>query len=622
MNDAFVLLDDCNATDGLPTTRLYTEFVAQYVLTGSDELEAVWLEVEDAMRQGLQTVFVADYEWGTRLLNVGVRHRPSSETSCLRVMLFRSVQHMSSHCAGLWLADLEGLPDAAPAGISDLESSVSRAEYAQRIEEVLDYIRAGETYQINFTYRLMGKVFGDPVALYRRIRARQPVAFGALIRLPEASQTEWVLSCSPELFVEHTNGALKVRPMKGTVPRDEDCVLDQKNALWLFRDEKNRVENVMIVDLLRNDLGRISEIGSVKVPKLFTVESYRTVHQMTSTIVSNMIATTTFPDVLRALFPCGSITGAPKHHTMELIGRLESTPRGLYTGTIGWIESASDGRACGDFCMSVAIRTLTLGSECEGLRPAVLGIGGGIVADSTSESEFDETLVKARFLTGLDPGFTLFETFRAHRTSGIPGIDRHLGRLGSSARSLGFKFDADALKQDLLGRSSKLGEEIWHRMRVDLRHDGTWDCISSELKSLAREVNVVIAPTTLPACEIALLGHKTSIRATYDAGIRMAEAAGAFDAIFFNSMGQLTEGGRCSVFALLDGEWRTPPLSCGLLPGTMRARMLSWKGVFRERTITRDDLARVNQLIVCNALRGPLRAKVIDPASRAVRRSG
>ncbi|MES2938185.1 MAG: aminodeoxychorismate synthase component I [Pseudomonadota bacterium] len=609
MDHPFVLLDDCNATPESPKSRLYLDFVREHVVDQPQQLEQVWADVNAAVQGGLHAAFLIDYEWGSKLLGVPDPRAAVQDGACLRILLFRRLRRLSSREVDEHLQALEGRAEAAPAGVGHIQASVTPGEYAERIGEVLDYIRAGETYQVNFTYRLAGKAFGNPVSLYRRLRLRQPVEFGALVRMPAGARAQWVLSCSPELFVAHAGGALTARPMKGTAPRADDPAQDQANADWLANDPKNRAENVMIVDLLRNDLGRISEVGSVRVPKLFSVESYRTVHQMTSTVLSTLPATTSFPQILRALFPCGSITGAPKHHTMELIARLESTPRGLYTGAMGWIDAPAAGRSCGDFCMSVTIRTLTLGAEADGTRPASLGVGGGIVIDSTSGSEFDEALLKARFLTGLDPGFTLFETLRC-RGPAVPGLERHLVRLAASARALGFRFDREACRRAVLAEAERLGAGL-HRLRLDLRHDGTPLVRGAAVAPLSTAaVKVLLAEECLPAHERALVVHKTSLRSTYDKGIASAEASGAFDTVFFNGRGELTEGGRSNVFVRLDGRWWTPPVDCGLLPGTMRGRLLSRSSLCGERAITRRDLVRAEGLLVCNALRGALPAQL------------
>jgi para-aminobenzoate synthetase/4-amino-4-deoxychorismate lyase len=501
----------------------------------------------------------------------------------------------------------------------NLAASVDRAEFTEAIARIHEAIAAGETYQVNYTYRLQGQAYGAPLALYRALRARQPVNYGALVALParHGEPQHHVLSCSPELFLRHEAGLLTARPMKGTAARMAAPEGDSETARLLAQDIKNRAENLMIVDLLRNDLGRIAQIGSVRVPALFAIEPYTTVFQMTSTVHATRRPEVDMPQLLRAVFPCGSITGAPKHHTMGLIGELESTPRGLYCGAIGWVDAPRDGARCGDFCLSVAIRTMVLGPEVRGLRPLVLGVGAGIVQDSVAADEFDECRLKASFLTGLDPGFELFETMLAEAAGGIRHLERHLARLAHSAHALGFGFDEASVRQALRERCAALQPGISHRLRLALAHDGQFTLSHAVLPRLPdMPVGLLIAPAALPATN-PLAGHKTTLRQTYDAGVRVAEQAGAFDSLFFSRYGRLVEGGRSSVFVRLDGRWWTPPLADGALPGVMRSVVLAdpaWQA--GERSLSRADLQAAEALMVCNALRGALPARLHEHAGK------
>ncbi len=603
----FALLDSSRG-EGAPGGRLYTGFVREHRCTDPAQLDAVWAAVKADQAKGQHALLLADYEWGAKLLQAGNEKLAANDASSLRILMFASLEHLDRGGVEAWLATADGSDQASPAGIGCWQAGVTEAEYRAAVDRIHDWIAAGETYQVNYTYRLDGRAFGSPIGLYRRLRTRQPVAFGALIRLPAGDETEWVLSCSPELFVEHRAGQLLTRPMKGTAPRSAEPGQDRANAEWLATDAKNRAENLMIVDLLRNDLGRVAETGSVQVPQLFAIESYHTVHQMTSTITARLRPGLELPAVLRALFPCGSITGAPKHHTMELIARLENTPRGLYCGAVGWVDPAGSG-SCGDFCLSVAIRTLTLGPERGGRRAAQLGVGGGIVIDSDAGAEWNETHTKARFATTLDPGFTLFETMLAEGGR-IPLLEAHLKRLATSAFELGFGFDEPATRTAIAAALAALPAEPPQRVRLDLAHDGTLKLQSGPRgPQPAGPVRLLLATAPLPAADSLLLGHKTSLRPSYDAAIRAAQAQGAFDCLFFNDRGELTEGGRCNVFVKLEGRWFTPPLTAGLLPGVMRAKLLADLDA-RERTLTMADLGHTQDLLVCNALRGALPARL------------
>lgn len=613
---AFALLDDRDATRERPTSRLYEGLVQAHRCSDPAALDATWAQVEADQRQGLHAVLLADYEWGARLLHAGHAALPADDGSALRVLMFRSLRHLSRDEVDAWLAEQEGQAEPGAAGVAGLQASVDHDAFVADIGRIHEAIRAGETYQVNYTYRLTGQAYGSPLALFRRLRQRQPVSYGALIVTGSDDGSEAVLSCSPELFLRHEAGLFTARPMKGTAPRIAAPTRgpegDSETARLLQQDIKNRAENLMIVDLLRNDLGRIAQTGSVQVPALFSIEPYTTLFQMTSTVQARPRDGLRLPDVLRATFPCGSITGAPKHHTMELIAGLESTPRGLYCGAIGWVDAPAPGATLGAFCLSVAIRTLTLGAERRGLRPARLGVGAGIVLDSVAADEYEECRLKARFLTGLPPGFELFETMRFEPGSGLQHLGRHLARLRASASALGFVFDAAQVEAAL---APVAAFDVATRVRLALAHDGRLSLTHGPLLPLAQEpVGLLVAPQRLPDAQ-PLAAFKTTLRALYDAGVREAEAAGGFDSLFFTEDGRLVEGGRSSVFVRLAGQWCTPPLADGALPGVMRGVLLedpAWAAT--ERSLTMADLLAADALMVCNALRGPLPARLLAQA--------
>ncbi|MCA7958408.1 aminodeoxychorismate synthase component I [Burkholderia multivorans] len=608
---SFALLDDCDSTASARSSRLYSGFVRERVCTDPARLDALDAALAQDLRDGLHAVVVGDYEFGRNLQRAQPGHAP------LRFLLYARCERLSRAEVDAWLAAQDGADTPSIAGVAHVRKSVTRDAFGAAIAAVHDALRAGDSYQINYTYRMNFEVFGTPLALYRRLRARQPVRYGALIALRDGA---WIVSCSPELFVEKHGELLRARPMKGTAPRSADPQQDAASAAFLANDPKNRAENVMIVDLLRNDVSRIARTGTVRVPALFSVEPYASVWQMTSTVEAGWRDGTTFADMLRALFPCGSITGAPKHKTMQLIDAIETTPRGLYTGTIGWLDAPRDAAAaCGDFCLSVAIRTLTLDAPPasapagDDRRRGTMGVGAGIVLDSVAADEYAECELKARFLTDADPGFQLFETTCATRADGIRHVDRHLARLQRSADAFGFRFDADALRRAIDARCAALDGDGPYRMKLSLAKDGTLDIVAAALKPLpAGPVRVWLAadhgfaPTR---ANDALLLHKTTRRADYDRAWQAAEALGGFDMLFVNERGELTEGGRSNLFVKLDGQWVTPPLASGVLPGVMRAVLLDDPAFGAvERIVTRDDLSRAQALLLTNALRGALDA--------------
>jgi len=646
MPRAFALLDDHGATAERPSSRLYSGYVREHRCVDAASLDAIWARVDADLRAGLHALVLADYEWGAALQGMASAPPPAGDDGpALRVLMFAQLQRLSRAEVDAWLDAQDA--DGAPAGVMHQQADTDLGTFTEAISRIHEAIRAGATYQVNHTYRLHAQAYGSPVALYRRLRARQPVAFGAFIELPAApgEQPCHILSCSPELFLRHDAGELTTRPMKGTAARADSPAADLGAAQRLALDPKARAENLMIVDLLRNDLGRIALTGSVRVSGLFAVEPYASMFQMTSTVHARVRPDVGFGDVLRAVFPCGSITGAPKRHTMALIAQLERSPRGLYCGAIGWIEPPQGDARLGRFCLSVAIRTLTLGAPHGGLRAARLGVGAGIVLDSRATDEFEECALKARFVTGLDPGFELFETLRASAGGGVALLDRHLARLAHSAQTLGFAFDraaALALIEDFVSRlptsdaggANGLGgaagaitapRSVPHRLRLSLAHDGRLTLTHGALIPLG--VAAVTSPKELAVASGAvglliaaqrlsdanpLAEHKTTLRQHYDDGVRAAEQAGAFDSLFFTEDGRLVEGGRTSVFVLLDGRWFTPCVADGALPGVCRGALLedpAWQA--SERTLRLEDLLRAEALVVCNALRGVLPARLL-----------
>jgi para-aminobenzoate synthetase/4-amino-4-deoxychorismate lyase len=403
--------------------------------------------------------------------------------------------------------------------------------------------------------------------------------------------------------------------MKGTAPAAlpgtdgadaaERQALDSENArraAALAADPKNRAENLMIVDLLRNDIGRVAATGSVEVPRLFEVTRFGSVLQMTSTVQARLREGATLHDIFAALYPCGSITGAPKKRTMEIIAELEPEARGIYTGAIGWF--APDG----DFCLNVPIRTLTLQTPANGIRQGVMGVGAGIVYDSEPHDEFAECRLKARFLTGLTNDFELFETMHATREAGARHLERHLQRLSASAQYFGFAWDEAAARAYIALACQALPSGQPHRLRLAMNGAGAFAVQTGVLAPMQEPVRVLLAGGPSDSSDL-FLRHKSTIRERYDAAWKAADAQGAFDQLFFNERGELTEGGRSNVFIRMGSLWITPPLSSGILPGVMRAVLLEAWGA-QERAVTRDMLLAAEEIVVCNSLRGAMRASL------------
>ncbi len=596
----FALLDDAHGETAV--SRLYTGLVETLLCSEPDGWPDLFRRMCVGLNAGLHAVALLSYETGAQLQNI---ERYKEEVMPSRILLFESCELLDKNQVQIWLNAQVPNPVA---GIASLLANVDEAAFSEAISTVRDYIAAGDTYQVNYTYRLHFHVYGSPIALYSRLRLRQPVPYGALICLPEGDA---VLSLSPELFIQHHEGRLLARPMKGTAAATGNDIKDQHLAAKLATDSKNRAENLMIVDLLRNDLGRIAETGSVTVPHLFQVQRFSSVLQMTSTIEADLSPQVCLPEIMSALFPCGSITGAPKRHTMEIIRQLESEPRGLYTGAIGWFDLPLPGKTIGDFCLSVPIRTLHLNApDQHDIRRGVMGVGAGIVYDSVASEEYAECQLKAKFLTQLPAQFELFETMHASHEAGCRHLSRHLQRLAQSARYFGFEYDENRITQALCAFCEELPPQTPFRLRLSLQFDGQFALQSGPLQALPDRVKLLVG-TQASHNDAIFLQHKTSVRQQYDDGWREAERHGAFDMVFCNSQGFLTEGGRSNIFIRQGARWFTPPLADGVLPGIMRALLLEDPQLkARERQLTLADLYVADAIILCNSLRGALNAEV------------
>jgi para-aminobenzoate synthetase/4-amino-4-deoxychorismate lyase len=486
------------------------------------------------------------------------------------------------------------LAAAGPAAVAHLRPSLDFDAYAKAFERIEALIAAGDTYQVNLTMRAHFTLEGDPLGLYRTLAASQPVAYGAYIHAGD----HHVLSRSPELFVSGAGDLLKARPMKGTLKRGLSLAEDDTGRRALAADEKNRAENLMIVDLLRNDLGRIARTGSVHVTDLFTVETYRSLHTMTSGIEARKQPGIGMGEVLENLFPCGSVTGAPKLRAMEIIHQVETGPRGLYTGSIGYIAPN------GDFAFNVAIRTAVIDAQGRG----TIGIGGGIVADSKARDEYDEALLKLKFLSDPAPPVTLIETFKWTPGEGFALLDRHLDRLCDSAAYFALKVTREAAAAFLQDKAGAWTGPM--RVRLTLSEAGL-DLTAVPLPPSPEKFRFAIADTRMDAASV-WLAHKTTNRAFYD-GPRQAahDQRGLDELVFLNQRGELTEGSFTNLFLEADGRLLTPPLSSGLLPGTLRAELIA-AGRAEERVLTLADMRAAGAIWLGNSVRGLVSAEWID----------
>lgn len=557
-----------------------------------EELDALDGALQSGWQKGLHAVLFADYGFGLPLTGV-----ESERGGNLALHWFADCADTD---AASWLARHS---DDLPAGISTPQSSVSETDYLDRIRQIHEAIRRGDTYQINYTTRLHLQAYGNPVSLYRRLR--QPVPYAVLSHLPDAEgQSAWTLCFSPELFLNiASDGTISTEPMKGTAPILGDGQ-DERRAAELQADPKNRAENVMIVDLLRNDLGKIAQIGKVCVPEPFKVSRFGSVWQMTSTIQAQALPDTSFADILRAAFPCGSITGAPKKMSMQIIESLEAEPRGLYTGSIGYLNPSSGGLGF-EGAFNVVIRTLSLTPLSDGIYQGVYGVGSGIVIDSDPAAEYRECGWKARFLNELRPDFGIFETLRVENGR-CALLDRHLCRLKAAAQALNLPLP-DGCENQIKQYIAHLPDGAF-RVKARLASDGI-SLSRAVLNRLTDKQRVIISPAILPAQNY-LHRFKTTHRALFDQAWQTAETQGAFDSLFFNSDGILLEGGRSNVFVKHRGQWLTPSLDLDILNGIMRQAVLDEPQKYLqtnqviETHITQKTLQEAEEIRLSNALRG------------------
>jgi len=605
-----ILLDDAQSTASKPSSRHYESPLHYWriISTGDNSFDlsatqTCLAQIATALARGEFVVAAFAYEFGRQIHCLPQRVGSNLNAHPLiEAWSFKSFDKLSKEQVDALIADRLALLETAQrsAGVLDIRESLDEKQFASDIASILEYIRSGDTYQINHTYRITGKTYGSPLALYGRLRERQPGRFGAYV----SHNGNYLLSQSPELFISREGDTLKAMPMKGTASALSAV------ASALSDDPKNQAENVMIVDLLRNDLSRISLPGSVTVPNLFEVARHGDVLQMTSTVQGQAKPNTSLLDILNAVFPCGSVTGAPKKRSMEIIQELEPEDRGYYCGALGWLDPS------GDFAFSVPIRTVEITDEVQSHTSTfTLGIGAGITNDSDAKQEWQECRIKSDFLMKLPSSTGLFETIAI--VGGKPQrLEMHLDRMQASALALRIPFNRSEAKCVVENACSSLSSGTSFRLRLDLATNGDLSASTGVLDALNEPVKIFWAKDILP-CNVeifsgdALLRHKVSNRSLYDLAWQTAVGLGGFDALFTNEQGFVTEGGRTSIFVKPQGssEWLTPPVFAGLLPGVMRATLLADPKLnAREANLTINDVSMADEIILTNALRGLIKA--------------
>ena len=594
-------------------TRLFITPVHICIARRDSELFALFCAIETALHAGHSAAGLFCYECGS-CFEPKATARSNAEEILAWIGIYDRA-YVFNHQTGEFIdGEPPGLesfrrsrdPDQSEIHIKS-EFSISEEQYARRIAAIHDRIRAGDVYQLNFTAPWHIEINISAAQLYAKLRAHQPAQYGAFLH---CQTNRRILSFSPELFfrIDSERGMRRIttRPMKGTAARGRTTGEDRTLAAWLRNDPKNRSENVMIVDLLRNDLGRVARFGTVVAEDLFSVERYPTLWQMTSTVTAELRDDVKHEDVFRALFPCGSVTGAPKVRAMQLISELEDHPRGVYTGAIGYFSPEHT-------IFNVAIRTLSLNGSS-----GTMGTGSGIVIDSSSADEYRECLLKARFLrlatNQSTDNFSLIETMLWNGK--YPLLELHLDRVADSADYFDFHCDRKQIHLALEEYARALPDRASCKVRLLLDRSGN-PTISSERLAANERTRIgrvrIASERTDPTNPF--LFHKTTHRPLYATAFQQATRDGLDDILFFNDRGELSEGAISNVFVEKDAHLFTPPIDCGLLPGVHRRHLLATRTDIEERILHQDDLRSADAIYLSNAVRGLCRVEIDWEAS-------
>jgi para-aminobenzoate synthetase/4-amino-4-deoxychorismate lyase len=587
-----VLLETARCSEDNFRSLLFHQPVAQLSSRCLDAVPALLAELEHFLERGYFIAGYLTYEAGFAFEPClqSLRHELPYPLVWLGVYEPPLVFH---HGRGELIGRAEHLvkaPIVEDFQVGNTQLATAEQDYTKNIERIRDYIRAGDVYQINFTTKLRFGFEGSALALYRWLKAKQRVPYSAIVKTADVT----VLSFSPELFFRRTGSKLICKPMKGTMRRGLTTKEDDRLAQMLRHDEKNCAENLMITDLIRNDLGRVAKCASVSVPALFEVERYETLWQMTSTVQAELQEGKTYLELFKAIFPCGSITGAPKIRAMQIIEQLEEEPRGIYTGAIGFISPHQEA------VFNVAIRTVVLQNgqgEC--------GIGSGIVWESDAKQEFDECQLKARFFTAPAPQFELLETLRwSSKCGNYLFLNEHLARLADSAHYFDFECNQAEIEAQLIQLTQFFDPKKDYRVRLRLNSEGKIKCDYSELYE-QEEVGVfkVALARERTSSQDKFYRHKTTYRPLYDALYQKAVKQGFIDVLFFNERGELTEGAISNVIVKKGERYLTPPLSSGVLDGIYRKYFLQTQPHAQEKVLFLDDVLTADAVWICNSVR-------------------
>jgi len=601
--DNFVLLWNGGIDRDNYQTYIFTSPVKTICCFEEQDFIQTLLKIEELQRQGYYLAGFISYEAGLCLEDI-VPFEPGSDFPLLWFGVYeapiiydhRNGCFRGSESMERLLAQYEPRQDRS-CRVENVRNTVAKEEYIRDIIAVREAIARGDTYQVNYTFKHKFDFRGNPGDLFFNLCMKQSASYACFIRCAGMD----ILSLSPELFFHRSGNHVFVKPMKGTIERGIDSADDVLKAEELHNSIKNRAENVMIVDLLRNDLGRISRTGSVRVDKLYEIEKYETLFQMTSTVRAELNPDVRWFDLFKSMFPCGSVTGAPKINTMRIIDRLEKESRGVYTGSIGFISPDNVST------FSVAIRTVVL-DEAEG--HGEMGIGSGIVYDSGPESEYDECLLKADFLTSEYTDLQLIETM-LWQDGEFFLLDLHLRRLAESAEYFQFDHDRDRVIQAMTTESEKFCDQMKYRVRLLLHRSGEITIASSKLDDADPVPKRVKFSTERTNPDDRFLYHKTTNRELYNSEFQKARAGGYYDFLFLNSRGEVTEGAISNIVIENNGRLYTPPIRCGLLNGVFRRHLFEKGFPIEEKVLFERDISEAEKLYVINSVRGVVEVSLV-----------
>lgn len=550
--------------------------------TRLEEVAGILDELNTAAQQGYYSAGFVSYE-AAPAFDPAMEVRPAADFPLVWFGIFGEPER----------PDLQLEAVAENYHVSSWNMAGSPETYREGIKKIKQAIEEGDTYQVNYTERLHADFSGTDFAFCRQLAHNQQAGYGAYLNIGDHR----ILSASPELFFRINDGRLMTKPMKGTAPRGRTLEEDEMRIAELLASEKEQAENLMIVDLLRNDMSRLAKKGTVNVTKLFEVETYPTVHQMTSTVEAEIVPELTILDIFKALFPCGSITGAPKISTMHKIAELETTPRGVYCGAIGFLTPDKNA------VFNVPIRTVTIDHRNGRAR---YGVGGGVTWDSTSEGEFRELQTKAEVLTARRPVFELLESLKLENGD-YPLMDYHLSRLSDSAAYFNFAIDTAAVEQRLAELAAEFPAGIY-KVRLLLNRTGGITAEAQPISAITQPVKCTIAPAPVDSNNM-FLYHKTTNRQVYENAVKDS-APDIFSVLLWNEREELTEFTIGNLVMEKDSEFYTPPVSCGLLAGTFRQQLIE-SGKIKEKILMKNDLAACDAVWFINSVRGWLSVEMI-----------